>query len=249
MEAKNNSLFSLLTITKSKSNDSLETHRRPEEETELEENTTVTYQFQAPFFKKLDECIALLKTVLSLYVAFENKDINSFYLQLEFKFSKLNFTFIKGLLTCFKSFQKESHKAQCLRIYDFIVYEYAKLRNFYLEATGDYFNLDEELKYCKIIQVVYENQDLLPSINGNIYLDYLTFYLEKLIRRLENFEISKKYIESYRILNVKIKFLSYLFSSYMIPKNPVTSKEQHPCNERWIELLKITDKKVKIVPS
>jgi len=251
-------------FTKSKSYDSLDTHvSKDRENAHICKNSNTSsnelYKIsQTPynnpinnlFYEKLDKCLGLIKKILLIFLAFENKDLNSFYIRLEFKFSQLNYMYINGLLNCFQGYRnKESHKAESLRIYDFIVYEFSKLRTFYLEATGEYFNLDEELKYCKNIQVIFENDHLLPSRNGKIYLDYLMFYLEKTIRKLENFNnesISKKYIDSYRILNVKIKFLANLLSNYLIiSKNSTNLQDQFPSNERWIELLKLTDKKVK----
>ncbi len=103
----------------------------------------------------------------------------------------------------------ENNKTKMLRLYDFISYEFKRLRNKYEDLNDNYFNYDEEYIFLLNIKRIYELEEIKESQISDGYLnlfnnylikfnDYLHFFQEKL------FQISPREMK-------KLKKLVYFF--------------------------------------
>ena len=74
-----------------------------------------------------------------------------------------------------------------LKIYDFILYEFKRLRNKYYEINELYFSLDEEKKYALNIKSFMDSDVLKPTKIGSYYLKLLNHYLIEVVKLLSLF--------------------------------------------------------------
>lgn len=158
------------------------------------------------FLEDLEICmdeIQKISKVLSVYDT--NVALKNFHFEIEFEMTKLNLKFLEGILSCFEDYKyenSEKHTVKMLKLYDFILYEFKRLRSKYEEMNEFYFNLDEENKYISNIKNFMELEELKPTKIGCLYLRLLNYYLSKIHKKIKDFsdkefKINKELMEKY----------------------------------------------------
>ena len=117
----------------------------------------------------------------------------------------------------------ENNKTKMLRLYDFICYDFKRLRNKYEDLNENYFNYDEEFILLTNIKKIFELEEIKQSLIAEGYLKLLQNYIKKLNNFLqfcrdELFEVSVKDIKKMkklvRIKNIKILFMLLSFFKF-----------------------------------
>jgi hypothetical protein len=171
------------------------------------------------FIEELEQSLQLnekINDTLSFY--YNNEQLKNFYIEIEFELVKLNLKYLSSILSCFieyKTTDTENHQIKMLKLYDFTVYEFKRLRNKYEDLNEFYFSLDEECKYIRNIKTFMESEILKPSRAGYLYIKMLNYYLKKFCKRIivirdREFKAVKEEIDKFSFL-VKI-YLILIYS-------------------------------------
>lgn len=94
----------------------------------------------------------------------------------------------------------ENNKTLMLRLYDFVTYDFKRLRNKYEDLNESYFNYDEEYILLSNIKKIYDLEDIKPSSVSEGYLKLMEFYNNKL-----NDELLKLRNDLFKITNIELK--------------------------------------------
>src|SRR5690349_2403663 len=107
---------------------------------------------------------SLISKFMNLYDL--NMSIQNVHLEMEFELTKINMKYLVSILNCFTHDNIENHKIKMLKLLDFILYEFKRLRIKYEEMTEFYFSLDEENKYIRNIKNLLLTDELKPTKVG-----------------------------------------------------------------------------------
>jgi hypothetical protein len=128
--------------------------------------------------------IIIISILTNLTLYDNNMNFRNFQLEMHLELTKINCKFLEYVLT---SLTGEGQKIKMLKCYDFISYEFKRLRKKYEEMNEMLFTVDEENKYVLIIKSFMINEDIKPSKLGCCFLRLIHYYLEKIDKRLKSF--------------------------------------------------------------
>jgi hypothetical protein len=170
-------------------------------------------------YEELDLLLNLIRKIATLVTLYDNKnDISYFYIEMENELLKINLKYLDSIINCFT---ERSGNKNLLKLYDFIVYEFKRLRSKYEEMDVHYFSLDEESRYVANIKLFIENNAFyLIGKMGYLYLRLCVYNLTAIYAALDRFrnkiKPNKQDIESYKQLNLKQKYLCKVIADYII---------------------------------
>lgn len=152
-----------------------------------DKQNSITNSFLEEAERSLEEVRKIWKTLLYYDL---NMQLKNFHLEIEFDLIKLNLRYLESILSCFEGYKNdymESLKVKMLKLFDFILHEFKRLRNKYEEMNEFYFGLDEENKYIINIKKFMKVDELKPTKIGCLYLRLLNHYLKKISKKLKSF--------------------------------------------------------------
>jgi hypothetical protein len=165
----------------------------------------------------LETCLSRIFIITKILADYKENEFNkNFDLEIEFDLLKLNSRYLENILSCFavnKAEDKEANTIKLLKLMDFVLYEFKRLRIKYEEISEFYFSLDQENKFVNNIKRFMEKDSLIhPRKFGLWLLKLLNHYLkriEKILNSLchKNFRATNKEKQKFQLL-VKLKFLS-----------------------------------------
>jgi hypothetical protein len=145
------------------------------------------------FYEELEYCSKEFKKILDIVYIIKEKSKSNNVKHRNLDIINFNFNFLLGLFNLFKfdqtkKIEKNLFKIYILKIYDFVVKEFAKLRKTY--ENFHYFSIDEEKRYLEALRVLCNDEtsfnsletseiNLLPSKIGFLYLRYIRYYIFK----------------------------------------------------------------------
>jgi len=115
----------------------------------------------------------------------------------------------------------ENNKTKMLRLYDFICYEFKRLRNKYEDFNENYFNYDEEFIFLTNIKKIFELEELKQSLIAENFIKFLNINIINMNKflqqcREEQFKVNSKGIKKLKKL---VNFFSNLCFSISIKNN------------------------------
>jgi hypothetical protein len=128
--------------------------------------------------------IVIISILTNLTLYEENMNFRNFQLEMHFELTRINCKFLECVLS---GLIGEGQKIKMLKCYDFISYEFKRLRNKYEEMSEMLFTVDEENKYVLTIKSLMINDDIKPSKLGCCFLRLVNYYLKKIDKRLKSF--------------------------------------------------------------
>jgi hypothetical protein len=144
--------------------------------------------------------IRKIATLLGLYI--NKTDGSYFYIEIENELLKINLKYLDTILNCYLH---GNGQKGLLKLYDFTVFEFKRLRSKYEEMDRHYFSLDEENRYIGNIKLFIDFDSLKGSVligkMGYLYLRLCLYNLTAVYGYLERFRTTKpsgQDIESYR---------------------------------------------------
>lgn len=157
-------------------------------------NKESNHNLTANNFYELSESISLILISISSKFATYEANLNfwNFQLEMHFEMTKVNIKFLESVLS---SLNGEASKSKMLKLYDFISYEFKRLRSKYEEMNETLFNIDEENKYVINIKSLMTKSEIIPSKLACCYLRLVQYYLNKIDKRLKSFQINDFQIE------------------------------------------------------
>lgn len=166
--------------------------------------------------------ISKLIEILEIYDS--NIEMKNFEIEIEFDLVMLNAKFLQNILSSYKNVTTERMdplKIRMMKLYDFIIYEFKRLRNKYEDINDYYFNIDEENKYITNINLIKEAIELKPTKMGCLYVRLLNYYIQKISIKLsqlksQNFKIKNNQKEKFGFNNSKVHFLCRAIGTYLI---------------------------------
>lgn len=163
----------------------MENHNSENKNKQYSQDTTNNFLEELEIFLSSSNKISEILTEYD-----KNIEIKNFHLEIEFDMTKLNLKYLEKILGCFmgfKSNQCESHKFKLMKLYDFTLYEFKRLRNKYEEINEIYYSLDEEQKFMINIKSFLDCNSLVPTKIGYLYIKLLNHYFKKILKYLLHF--------------------------------------------------------------
>jgi hypothetical protein len=177
------------------------------------------------FYEELEYCSKEFKKLLDIVHILKAKSSSNQVKLRNFDLIHLNFNFLLALFNLFKfdqtkKIEKNLFKIYMLKIYDFVVKEFARLRKIY--ENFHYFSTDEEKRYLEALRVLCTDEtsfklnsneiNLVPSKIGFLYLRYVRYYIFKVNKYLfkDDSEKNRYKLSFYVRKNFQKIFLKYL---------------------------------------
>jgi hypothetical protein len=167
----------------------------------MDNNSLSENQYVSQYIEEIDNIMSIIRKIGSFFSLYDGKtEYKNIYLEKEFQLTKLN---LKYLDTIISGILGNMTQIKMLKLYDYIIYEFKRLRIKYEEMDTDYFTLDEENKYITNIKIFLDNKEKIHF--GKIGYLYLKMNLNNLSRMYEllvfisgkNFKIND-YTEEYK---------------------------------------------------
>jgi hypothetical protein len=163
--------------------------------------------------------ISKLIEILEIYDS--NFEMKNYEIEIEFDLLMLNAKFLQIILSSYHSERIEPLKIRMMKLYDYVIYEFKRLRNKYEDINDYSFSIDEENKYITNINLIKEAVDLKPTKMGCLYVRLLNYYVQKISIKLsllksQNFKIKNNQKEKFIFNNNKIHFLCRAIGTYLI---------------------------------
>ena len=165
----------------------------------------------------LETCLSRIFIITKILADYDENEFNkNFDLEIEFDLLKLNARYLENILFCFtvnKAEDKESNTIKLLKLMDFVLYEFKRLRIKYEEISEFYFSLDQENKIVNNIKRFMEKDSFIHPRKFCLWLLKLLSHhlkkLEKILNSLthKNFRATNKEKQKFQ-LSVKFKLNS-----------------------------------------
>jgi hypothetical protein len=147
----------------------------------MNNNSLSEYQYFSQYPIEINNITNMIKKIDSFFAIYDmNGDHKNIYLEKEFELAKLNIKYLDNILSALSG---NITQIQMLKLYDYIIYQFKRLRIKYEEMETDYFSLDEENKYITNIKMLLEKKEKLTF--GRIGYIYLRMNLNNLTRQYE----------------------------------------------------------------
>jgi hypothetical protein len=144
-------------------------------------------------YEELELIMNLIRKIVTILNTMKcnTDDILNYYVEIENEHLKTILKFLDVVLNCFLSESKSSNYKKLYKLYDFLIYDFKRLRNKYSELEIDYFSFDSENQYIENIKIIIDKIEL-KNINklGYLYLRLNYFTLNKIYNNLQ--ELNKK---------------------------------------------------------
>jgi hypothetical protein len=145
----------------------------------------------------------LIRKILTFLNIYNNKiNIPYFYLDMENELLKLNLKYLDTILNHYSDRKNKN----LLKLYDFTIHEFKRLRSKYEEMEINYFSLDEESKYIFNIKQFMEKEKFIQiGKMGYLYLRLCLYNLNSIYGYLEKFrdlqnKLTNEDIENYQLI-------------------------------------------------
>ena len=140
------------------------------------------------FFELSESSSVILISILSNLALYDsNFNFRNFQLEMHLELTRIDAKFFEAVLG---SLTGGGHKMKMLKFYDFISYDFKRLRTKYEEMNESFFDIDEENKYVVNIRSIMLREHIKPSKLGCCYLRLVNYYLKKIDKRLKSFYVN-----------------------------------------------------------
>jgi hypothetical protein len=165
----------------------------------MDNNESSENQYITQYNEEIDNIIDIIRKIGSFFSVYDQKtDYKNIYLEKEFELTRLNLKYLDTILSCLFN---NLTQIKMLKLYDYIIYEFKRLRIKYEEMDTDYFTLDEEIKYISNIKMFIGNKEKIQFGKiGYLFLKMNLNNLSKMYELLSSGKIFKlnEYNEEYK---------------------------------------------------
>jgi hypothetical protein len=166
----------------------------------MDNNSLFCQDLTHQYSEEIENIMIIVRKIGTFLSLYDTKlEYKTFFLEMEFELTKLNLKYIDTIISCT---QNETFNIKLLKLYDFIIYEFKRLRSKYEEMNTNYFSLDEESKYIENIRNIIDKPVIKFSKMGYLFLRLNSNNLAKMYETLNhiagrNFKLSED-IEYYK---------------------------------------------------